>query len=403
LTDPLPLEGIRVLALENFIAGPVASMWLADAGAEVVKIERPHVGEQSRGLSPSRGSGDEARSLSFLRANRNKRSVALDIKSLAGREVLQRLLAHTDILVENLNPTALSRLGLDYASLRDRFPRLVYVSVSGYGRGLRPSPEAGAPAFDVIGQAASGLMWRPQGAGDTPRYLGFPLTDVFASTIAVAGTYQALFARERTGRGAHVDVSLVDGGAALNELSIIMRSALGVRPAPGLHALTAPFGAFEAKDGWLVIGVLGDAVWRRFVAVIDAPEMLADPRLRDGTTRHANLPVIMEHLGPWLAARTVEQAVGELGAGDVPAAPVLDVDDLLKSAHLRARGMLVEVDDPAWGRVTMAGNPLKTSLVPHDLARPAPGLGADTDDVLTGWAGVAPDELTALRSTGVIG
>lgn len=402
--EELPLEGVRVLALENFIAGPVTSMWLADAGAEVVKIERPGGGDQARGLEPSRTTETgERRSLSFMRSNRNKKSVALDIKTESGLAVLKRLLSVTDVLIENLNPTALSRLGLDYESLAPEFPRLVYVSISGYGRGVRPSPDMTNPAFDVVGQAVGGLMWRPEGAGERPRYLGFPMSDIYASTVALAGTYQALYSRERTGKGSYVDVSLVDGAAALNELSIIMRSALGITPEPGLHALTAPFGAFEAQDGWVVIGVLGDSVWRRFVVAVDAPQLLEDSRLANGVLRHQNLAVIMEVLDPWLRERTVNDVVRELSSHDVPAAPVLNVDELLESKHLQERGMLLQVDDPAWGSITMAGNPLKSSLVPSDLTHPAPLLGADTDDVLGSWLGSSSGEIAALRGEGAIG
>src|ERR1700722_15792931 len=403
MVESLPLEGVRVLALENFIAGPVASMWLADAGAEGVKIEKPGGGDQARGLEPARTSGSERRSLSFIRANRNKKSVALDIKSPSGRAVLKRLIARADIVLENLNASALARLQLDYDSLSSEFPRLIYVSISGYGRGLRPSPDTASPAFDVVGQAVSGLMWRPEGADKRPHYLGFPMADIYASTVALAGTYQALYARERTGKGSFVDVSLVDGAAALNELSIIMYGAFREIQAPGLHALTAPFGAFQAKDGWVVIGVLGESVWQRFAAAIEAPQLLARPELANGVLRHKNLSVIVEVLDAWLASRTVREVVQILGSYDVPAAPVLNVDQVLESEHLQARGMLMTIDDPVWGPTVVAGNPVETSLVPHDLSDPPPALGADTADVLSTWIGASQAELESLTAAGAVG
>lgn len=400
--DPLPLEGIRVLALENFIAGPMASMWLADAGAEVVKVERPGSGDQARDVAPVRQRDGRRQSMAFVRANRNKRSLTLDIKSEAGREVLLELIGAADIVLENLNPTALARLGLDHDSLRPRFPRLIYVSVSGFGRSLRPSPLMDRTAFDVVGQAMSGLMWRPEGAVDQPRYLGFPLADIYAATVAVSGTYQALFHRERTGRGAYVDVSLVDGAVALNELSIVMRSMLGAETQPGLHALAAPFGAYRARDGYVVLGVLGEAVWRRFVAALGIQEAADRPEFADGVSRHRHSQELMALVQPWLDERDVAEVVDTLAAYDVPAAPVLDVDGLLASDHLQARGMLLNVDDPVWGPVMVAGNPLKTSIVPTDLAAAAPGLGADTEQVLSGWLGMGEARLAALRDRGVI-
>jgi CoA:oxalate CoA-transferase len=397
-----PLSGIRVLAVENFIAGPVASMWLADAGAEVVKIEHPETGDQARNLAPFRDSDGERRSMSFMRANRNKKSVALDIKDERGHQLVLDLIRSADVFLENLNPTALSRQGLDYESVRSVAPSIIYVSVSGYGRGVRPSPLTGLTAFDAVGQAASGLMWRPSGATEAPVYLGFPLTDLYAATLAVTGTYQALFHRERTGEGAHVDISLVDGGAALNELSIISYSSLGTRPQPGLHALTAPFGAYLAADGYVVIGVLGEAIWQRFSTAIGAPELLDRKEFADGILRHKNLALLMETLQPWLDIRTVEQVVAELSAHGVPSAPVVDIDGVLASEHLRQRGMLIDVEDPVWGSITMAGNPLKTSLVPDDAVRPAPALGADTDEVLMSWLQSDPGTIATLREQSVI-
>src|SRR5690606_14943972 len=183
---------------------------------------------------------------------------------------------------------------------------------------------------------------------------GFPLADIYAATLAVSGTYQALFHRERTGRGAFVDVSLVDGAAALNELSIVMRSMLGAETRPGLHALAAPFGAYRARDGYVVLGVLGAAVWRRFAAALGIEDAVDRHELADGVSRHRHRGRLMALVQPWLDQRTVAEVVEHLAGYDVPAAPVLDVDGMLASEHLRDRGMLLELDDPVWGTVTMA-------------------------------------------------
>ena len=382
-----PLEGIRVLAVENFIAGPIASMWLADAGAEVVKIERPAGGDQARGLPPFRERDGDRRSLSFVRANRNKRSLALDLKAPEGRELFLRLVDAADVVLENLNPTAMQRLGLSADVLRARNEELIYVSISGFGR--VDSPLADRPAFDVVAQAMGGLMRRPESADERPAYLGFPATDLYAATLAVAGTYRALFRRERFGGGDHVDIALLDGAIALNELSLIMHSALGTVPKAGLHALTAPFGAYAARDGYLVIGVLGDATWWRFTEAIGRPDLRERPELADGIARHENHDVLLEAMRPWLEQHTVEQAVAVLSAHDVPAAPVHDVDDVARSEHARARGMLLDVEDPCWGTLTVAGNPIRSADQPVAPCEPAPGLGADTESVLESWLGIA--------------
>lgn len=388
-TDQLPLAGIRVLALENFIAGPVASMWLADAGAEVVKIERPDGGDSSRSLPPFAERNGERRSISFLRANRNKLSVTLDLKSDEGRATFLQLVDVADVVLENLNPTAMQRLDLSVHVLRERNPELIYTAISGFGRReFGEAPLGDLTGFDVLGQAMGGLMWRAEGTGDRPRYLGFPITDIYAATLAVSGTYQALFKRARFGGGAYVDISLMDGAIALNELSLIVCSATGRVAPPGLHALTAPFGAYRARDGFVAIGVLGEAIWRRFTDAIGRPDLRERPEFATGVSRHENEAPLMEAVQPWLDARTVDEILAVFLRHGVPASRVNDVDDILRSEHAWARGMLMPIDDPIWGRVTMAGNPIKSTATPDTPPQPPPRLGADNEDVLDRWLSV---------------
>lgn len=398
------LTGIRVLALENFIAGPYATMLMADAGAEVVKVEPPDGGDQARAVPPLRTTaGGEPRSIAFLRANRGKKSVTLDLKSARGREVFLDLARSADVLVENLRPGALARLGLDYPSLRSTHPRLIYVSVTGFGHDdLMPSPYRDRPAFDIVGQAASGLMWRPERDGERPAYLGFPLADLYAATLAYAGALQALVQRGVTGAGQHVDVSLADGAVALNELSIALYGITGTRAPGGIHALAAPFGNFRARDGFIAIAVLGERVWEKFCAAIDRPDLLRRPDLRDGVSRHAHANELRALIEGWLASRDRATAVDRLNEQGVPAAVVQDVDEVFASPQTAARRMLVQVPDPAWGTVMLAGNPIKSSGSPEEPARAAPLLGEHTAQVLRSWASIDAAQCDALRAQGIV-
>jgi CoA:oxalate CoA-transferase len=278
-----PLNGIRVLTVESFIAGPMASMWLADAGAEVVKIEAPAGGDTARNVPPLKGDGSESQSLSFIRANRNKRSVTLDLKSEAGQATFRCLIREADVFLENANPAAISRLGLTYRELSQHNPRLIYAAVSGFG--LPEFNEGSLPyltSFDITAQAMAGLLLRPEGAESGAVYPGYPLADIFAAANVQSAIYQALFHRERTGQGAYIDVSMFDGAVAMNELAVIMHATFGHIPAPGAHALGGPFGAYTASDGEVVLGILGQPVWVRFTQAIGRPELVDAPEYATG-------------------------------------------------------------------------------------------------------------------------
>lgn len=384
-----PLNGIRVLTVENFISAPMATMWLGDAGADVVKVEIPGVGDSSRGVQPVRETGDDSRSLSFIRANRNKRSIELDLKDPAGRERFDELLKASDIFIENLRPSALAGLRLTYEDVRQINPGIIYGGISGFGL---PEFNSGdlphQPAFDIVAQAMGGLMFRPEGADQAPVYPGFPLADIFASANLQTAIYQALFHRERTGEGACIDISMLDGVVAFNELALIMRSALEVDASPGMHGLAAPFGAFPTRDGHIVIAVLGEAVWQRFAAVMKRPDVVDLPEFGSGILRHRNREALDTVIHGWIDELTTDEALAQLGAGGVPAAPVLSMDKVLELDNLRERGMVVSIDDPVWGPTRMAGNPLNSSLMKSMPLSPAPRLGADTAEIVEDWLGL---------------
>lgn len=399
-----PLEGIRVLTVENFLAAPYCSMWLADAGAEVVKVESREGGDMARMTSPVRKDAEgNPRGLSLLRANRNKKSITLDLKHPEGKETFMELARQADIVVENLRAGVMDRLGIGYAELSAVNPKLIYVAISGFGqKHILPSPYIDYPAFDIIGQALSGLMNRPERQGERPTYLGFSLADIEAGILGAYGATLALIQRGRTGKGQLIDISLYDACLILNEISVAMYSGQKTKSQPGLHAVTAPFGSYETKDGYIVIAVLGEHIWHRFCEAIGMPELRDDPRFKDGVSRNRENTALTACISPWLLARTRREALDALLAAGVPAAAVNDVEDTFDCPHVAARDMLVTLDDPAWGKVQVVGNPVKMSDVPPIEARLPPALGENTDEVLESWLNADPARIAGLRARQVI-
>ncbi|MEC3768785.1 CaiB/BaiF CoA transferase family protein [Cupriavidus sp. SS-3] len=398
-----PLSGVRVLAVENFVAGPFASMWLADAGAEVVKVESRDGGDFARSTTPVKSAEDgSVQSLSFLRSNRNKKSVTLDLKHPEGKRIFAQLACEADIVLENLRPGVMDRLGIGYSALREHNPRLIYVAISGFGHeDVLPSPYTDYAAFDIIGQALSGLMYRPERQGDRPTYLGFSMTDLQGGILAAQGALLALYQRERTGLGKKVDISLYDASLVQNEISVAMYSAFHKPAPPGLHAVTAPFGTFRASDGYIVIAVLGDHIWQRFCEVIGMPALLEDARFQDGMARSANSNALNPHIDTWLATRTRAEAVEALREGGVPSSAVNDIADVFECPHVAARQMLMTLQDPAWGAIQVAGNPIKMSDTPEPEAGLPPRLGQHTDSVLGDWLHMNAQQIEALHSSKV--
>jgi crotonobetainyl-CoA:carnitine CoA-transferase CaiB-like acyl-CoA transferase len=380
-----PLAGLRVVDLTRMLAGPYCTMLLADLGADVVKVEPPE-GDTTR-RTPPFPPGDELRAFGgyFASINRGKRSIVLDLKAERDRDVLARLAADADVLVENFRPGVMDRFGLSYETLRERNPRLVYACVRGFGDPRTgESPYADWPAFDVSAQAFGGLMGITGTEDGTPIKTGPGVGDVFPAALTAVGILAAVRHAERTGEGQLVDVSMVDGVLSLCERIVYQYSFGGEVPRQqgNTHPLLCPFDVFRTADGWVSIAAPGDGQWRALAELIGRPEMARDPRFAEGPTRARNGDEVRRAVSAWAEARPTAEVVRVLG-GKVPVGPVNSVEDVFSDPHFAAREMLVEVEHPgAPEPVTIAGAPIKLTETPSGVRRRAPLLGEHTDEIL---------------------
>jgi CoA:oxalate CoA-transferase len=384
---PRALEDIVVLDLTQFAAGPYCTMLLADAGARVIKIEAP-AGEPYRYEGPTlTGKDGSTAGGYFLRFNRHKESVVLNLKDPADFEHLLELARSADVVVQNFRPDTVERLGIGYAALREVNERLIYASISGFGHSdVMKSPFARWSAFAIVAEAVGGIMDQIGEPTCEPHWSGVSLGDLYAGGLALSGILMALIHRGRTGVGQHVDISMADCMISLNERSVFKYSVTGESPSRGTSPNWAPFGAFRASDGWLVIGVIGNAVWRNFCQALDRVDFLDDPRLKTGPDRGAHLEdLIRPAIDEWLGGKSTEEAAGLLNEHGVPAAPISTAEDVFKSPHTTAREMLVEVDYGGYGTHKVVGSPIKLSNDPIPRRAKVPMLGEHTDAVLH-WA-----------------
>ncbi len=377
-----PLAGVRILDLSRVLAGPYATMMLADLGAEVVKVESP-AGDDTRTWGPPFKAGESAY---FLAVNRGKRSVALDLKTEAGKDRLRRLLERSDVLVENFRPGAMARLGFAPEETMARHPRLVWCSVSAYGQ---YGPKSRSPGYDAIMQGEAGWMSLTGPAEGPPSKVGASLADITAGMMASSGILAALFARERDGRGRRVDVALFDAVVATLCYQAQGYLLTGEPPARSgnSHPALTPYESFEASDGHVIVGVGNDATWARFCAVA-CPELDA-PRFSKNPDRVRQRPELRSLLEPVFRARSVGAWETLLGDAGVPVGRVRSVADILDGEQLRARGMLVERDHPAVGRLRLVGNPVQIDGASRTAALPPPTRGQHTAEVLASLGGDA--------------
>lgn len=394
---PGPLSGFTVLDLTRVLSGPYCTMVLGDLGARVIKVEQPRKGDDTRHWGPPFVGAESAY---FLSINRNKESVTLDYKPAAGRDLLEKLIARADVLVENFRPGTLARAGFGWEAMHDRFPRLVYASISGYGQTGPRSDEAG---YDAVMQAEGGLM-SVTGDPDRPGYrLGVAITDMVAGLYCAQGITAALLARERSGEGQRVDIGMLDTTAALLTYQAANWFATGETPKRqgNRHATIAPYETFTTADGEIVIAVGNDEIWKRFCLAAELPELAADSRFATNRDRMANYDAMRPPIDRVFRTATSAEWIARLNAAGVANGEVRDIGQMLNDPQLAARDMVQTLMHPTIGATRVIGAPIKLSDTPASLRSAPPVLGQHTDAVLA-ELGYSAAAIAGLRHTRVI-
>jgi formyl-CoA transferase len=396
---------MRILDLTRALAGPYCTMMLGDLGADVIKIERPGRGDDSRGWGPpfvGEAYGPyPGESAYFIAANRNKRSVTVNLKSVEGQEIVRQLAQVSDVMVENFRTGALDEMGLGYEDMHALAPRLVYCSISGYGR---TGPQAERPGYDFIVQAEGGLMGITGPKEGPPYRVGVPIVDITAGMFASSAILAALHARDRTGEGQLVDISLLDTQVALLA-NVASNYLVGGEPPLRLgnaHPNIAPYEAFRARDRWFALAAANQRQWATLCEVIGRPDLEDDPRFATNAQRVAHRPALLEVLGVVFAEREADEWLAELREAGLPCGPINTVADVFEHPQAEARGLALEVEHPTAGPVRVTGFPYKLSQTPAEAHRPPPLLGQHTDQTLTELLGYSVEEIAQLRERGAV-
>ena len=395
-----PLKGLRVLDLTRVLAGPTCTQMLGDLGAEVIKIERPGAGDDTRGFAPPVMPGTQE-SAYFIGVNRNKRSVTLDISVPEGQAIARQLIADCDILVENFKVGALAKYGLGYAQLHADFPGLIYCSITGFGQ---TGPYAPLPGYDSLIQAMGGVMSLTGEPDGLPQKVGVPVADLFAGLYGCIGILAALRHRERTGQGQQVDIGMLDTHVAW--LANQGMNFLATRENPvrlgNQHPNIVPYQVFPTADGHIVLSVGNDATFKRYCEGFDLAHLLTDPRFTSNATRVANRQLVTDTLTPVMQGQTTAWWVEKLEALKIGCGPINTLKQVFADPHVRARGMEVEMAHSSGAKVTVIANPVRLSETPADYRIAPPLLGEHTEEVLQGLLGMDPAAYAALKDKGVI-
>jgi len=394
----LALEGIKILDLTRVLAGPFTTMVLADLGAEVIKIEVPLSGDDSRQFPPFQG-GESAY---FMSINRNKKSVTLNLKTGEGKAIFLRLLKQCDVLVENFRPGTMQKLGLGYDLLKQEHPALIYAAASGYGH---TGPYSQRPAYDAVVQALGGVMSITSSEKDgAPTRVGTSIGDITAGLYTAIGILAALVERQRSGMGQMVDVAMLDCQVSILENAISRYLVTGIvpRPAGNRHPSIVPFEPFETLDGHLMVAAGNDALWQKFCLVSGLEDLLTEDAFTTNAKRNENYDELRPYIDTAMRQKTTADWQEILDDAGIPNGPIQTVDMVINDPQVRARDMILEIEHPSAGRVSIPGIPIKMSQTPGAVRLPAPCLGEHTAEILTSWLGLDSEEVEALRASGVV-
>jgi len=394
MTLSSPLEGYRILDLSRVLAGPYCTMMLGDLGAEVIKVERPGAGDDTRAWGPPFVGGESAY---YLCTNRNKKSITVNLKSEKGREIIRQLAKSSDVVIENYKVGELTELGLGYENLRDLNPGLVYCSITGYGQN---GPDKDLPGYDFIIQGRGGLMSITGEANGEPMKVGVAIVDVTAGLYAANAIQAALLARAKTGKGQAIDISLLDAQVAW--LANVASSFLISGKRPGrfgnAHPTIVPYQSFAARDGVFCLAVGNDSQWQKLCQVLDHTEWATDPRFATNPARVQHREVVVPLLQEVFTTQDVVFWLHKIAAVDVPCGPVQTLDQVFADEQVVARDMIWAVPHPTAGEIRLVGSPLKLSETPAACRSHPPLLGEHTEEVLTSLLGYSPDEVRRLRA-----
>lgn len=392
-----PLEGIRVLDLGHVLAMPTCTMQLADLGAEVIKIERPDIGDDSRYFGPFINN----ESAYFISINRNKKSITLDLKKETGKKIFKNLVKVSDVVAENYRPNTMQKLGLEYKVLKEINPEIIYASICGFGH---KSLYQERPGYDIIAQASGGIMAITGQEDGPPTRVGSSIGDIFSGSFATIGILAALRVRDRTGLGQEIDISMMDAVLSVLENAVVRYTVTGEIPKRmgSGHPAIAPFDVFETKDGWVVIAIGNDVLWKKFCKTINNTDLLNDSRFTTNPKRSENYKELKPIITDWSKKKTVEEILNILIKAGVPVGEVNTIDKIVDDPNIKLREMIVEVEHPLAGKVKITNTPIKLSLTPGKIEKASPLLGQHTEEILKELLGYCKKDIDNLKKEGVV-
>jgi CoA:oxalate CoA-transferase len=396
------LEGIRVVDLSHVLAAPITTTFLADLGAEVIHVEPPR-GDGAREFGPFDGETGKSRSGYFISLNRNKKSMVIDLTKEKGKEVLRKMIAVSDVLVENYRPTTMRKLGFSWEEIQMINPRIVYASISGFGRHSLPGYDT-RPSYDMVAQGYSGLMSITGPEGGQPCRAGSSVGDIFSGHQAAIGILAALIYREKSGEGQHYDGAMVDGLFAVLENAVVRHTISGDIPGPlgSRHPSITPFQSFKTRDSWIIAAIGNDVLWEKFCKVIAREDLTDDPRFTTNPLRTRNAKELVAIISEEILKKLTKEWSVLFEKAGLPYSPVNSIKDICEDPHIRYRNMLVEIDQPEVGRMVITGSPIRLSETPGEVYAPAPLLGEHTYEILRNVLGYKEEEIDELRREDVI-